>query len=86
MALSYDKFGKRAQMNLVGAAASYDHLREGPARNPNMNIADVAQTITSNMSFPGISSDIDIKFKPPQKNNGQFTGNALSTRPAKTPN
>ena len=64
MALSYDKFGKRAQINLVGTAASFDQLHEDPGR-PNMHIADVANTITSNMSFPGISSDIDLKFKLP---------------------
>jgi hypothetical protein len=64
--MSYDRFGKSAQNNLAGAAASFDQLHEDPARlNANMKIADAANTITSNMSFPGISSDIDVKFKLP---------------------
>jgi hypothetical protein len=51
-----------------------------PFVNPSR---DIANTITSNISFPGISSEHEVKQLPLQKVNGQFKGNALSNRPPK---
>ena len=45
-----------------------------------MNVAEGANTITSNMSFPGISSDLESRIKPRQKLNGQYKGNVISNR------
>jgi|LakMenE18May11ns_1017448.scaffolds.fasta_scaffold8498220_1 hypothetical protein len=32
------------------------------------------------MSFPGISSDLDSRLRPRQKQNGQYKGNVISNR------
>ena len=49
--------------------------------------ADVVNTMNSNVSFPGISSEHDGKTALNSKVNGQFRGNALSNRqPKMAPN
>ena len=75
IATSYDKFAKKQvdRNHLVNGAASYDYLNGGPDTSRGktlMNIAEGVNTITSNMSFPGISSEVDSRLRHKQKHNG----------------